>query len=72
MGVNKKSKFIKELGEVFKTNGVNNIVGMTYVDNGVDEHCLIEYKGGDINMINISCDSLSAIVKDIVKQGGLD
>jgi len=70
-----KELFVKELGELFARHNINNITSMEYFDDLVHnvESTLIRFKGTNYcKSINISLDSLSAIVIDIVKQGGLE
>lgn len=67
-----KEKFIDELGQVFKKYNINYINGMKYINDGVDETILICYRDGFYRTIDVKCDSKPAMIKDIIKQGGLD
>ena len=79
-----KDKFVEHLGYLLSEYKINNIDSMEYfVDDLGDEFVRIFYKnkiGTNENyscdfsdkIINVSLDSLGAIVKDICKQGGLD
>lgn len=68
-----KEKFIEELGLLLKKYKVNNIMGMSYEKDLLGDECLyVFYDGGHIKNINVTMDSISSIIKDLCKQGGLD
>lgn len=66
----KKSAFVRELGALFNRYGVNNI-NSTEI-NFTNESVKIYYKSGLYKKIDIACDNMAGIVKDLVRQGGLD
>jgi len=73
MDKEEKAQFINELGELLAKYRINNIERMGYrLDILGDETLFIHYEDEYVKKINIKFDSLSAIIKDIVKQGGLD
>lgn len=77
-----KAKFVRDYMEPMLTHCHADIVSATYVkndrmyeENGIlhfDEEIVIEYAGGGRRIVNVSMDSYSAMIKDIVRQGVLD
>ena len=65
----KKENFIYELAELLKEYGV--VEEMTYENDGFDEKIKI-VKDGKERLVCVTYDSIQAMVRDIVNQGGLD
>lgn len=64
-----KENFISELAELLKEYRV--VEEMTYENDGFDETIKI-IKDGKERLINVTYDSLQAVMRDIIRQGGLD
>lgn len=65
-----KENFIKEFGELCNKYKINAISKMVYEDNGIDEIVTIIYTNGYKKQVYVTCDSESAMIKDIIRQGG--
>ena len=69
-----KKLFVEELGRLFDKHNVSNVARMEYRKPGVmyNEEVYVYYKDRvTYSIVNVSCDSLLAIVKDLIKQEAL-
>ena len=64
-----KDNFVTDLAKVLKEYGI--IEEMEYSYDGLDEKIII-VKDGTTRVVNVTYDSMQAMVRDVVKQGGLD
>lgn len=64
-----KENFINELAELLKENNI--VQEMEYQNDGFDETITI-VKDGTTRIVNVTYDSKEAMLRDIIRQGGLD
>lgn len=64
-----KENFINELAELLKENNI--VEEMEYQNDGFDETVTI-VKDGTTRIVNVTYDSKVAMLRDVIRQGGLD
>lgn len=64
-----KTGFVKEFGELLNKYGIENVIGMNYTkDKNDEENVIVYFEGGSEISVNVNCDSLSAIIRDVMKE----
>ena len=62
-----KMNFVKELGELYAKNRIQNVIKMEYEDDGLDEIVTVTFTNGYKKRICVTLDSLAAINQDIIR-----
>ena len=62
-----KELFVKELGELLRRYGVEDVAYLEYKREGSLETVTITFHGGHQTVVNVSMDSYAAIVRDVMK-----
>ncbi len=61
-----KKKFVEEYLQPLIKAADGTVRAVTYHSAGNDEMVAIEYKGGTAFCVNVTCDSLQAVVLDVI------
>lgn len=67
MTENKKRICVRLLGTLNLTRAGTGIVGLEYEDHDGDESVVIRYVGGKSRRIDVTADSGTALIKDIIR-----
>lgn len=64
-----KATFVDEFGRLLARNGVGDVVKLEYImDKALwRESVIIHFRGGGQRTVNVSADSIPAMIRDIMK-----